>query len=441
MNRPLPGREVGLRGAGRLVDSVRRLGWRTSLGPHVHRLRRSGPWRFAALVSQEVRRDELVERSAALAFITIVSLVPVLAAMSLVAGPSADEDSALFTLLSWLLPYTERTVVSQLREFVDQARAIRGVGIFAFLLTAIAAFLTVDRTINRIWKVGERRPFPARLRSFTLVLFWTPVMIGVTSSSLYVLGQRTASSAFGIQLLELVPFLVSMLGLTMLYWLVPFTDVALRFAAVGGAFAAMLLEGLRHGFSIYIELYNVTRIYGSFGLVILFLVSVQLGWLMVLVGSEVAYCVQNRRRLLRETAPARSCDTGWIAVAALLVIAERFGSGAPIVPRQLLAEELHLDLAAVDPVLAPLVEAGILVSSTDGTGFILAADPHRLSLEQVFTVYDRTTDAAGLGMSPALRGRLESLRGALAEARRQRLGDLVLAKAADLDTPPLAGAG
>lgn len=402
-------------------------GLRERMTPVVARAQRTGPWRFAAIVVGEVRRDELATRAAALAFITIVSLVPVLAAMSLVAGPSADEDSALFTLLSWLLPYSEATVVSQLREFVDQARAIRGIGVIAFLVTSFTAFFTVDRAINRIFKVGTRRSFPARLRSFTLVLFWTPVMIAAASSSLYVLAQRTASAAFGGTLLALVPFVVTGVGLTMLYWLVPSAEVGFRHAAIGGAVAAVLLEALRHGFAVYIEFYNVTRIYGGFGLAILFLVSVQLGWLMVLLGCEVAYCVQNRRQLMREIAPARSANAGWVAVAGLLLITDRFGRGSPIAPRELLAERLQLDLGAVDPVFGPLVDRGLLTPSSDGAGYLLAADPHRVTIDEVLAIYDRVTDRTVTGMSADLQDRFVDLRESVADARAARLGAVTLA--------------
>lgn len=389
-------------------------------------------WLFLRVLVAQIRRDELAERSAALAFITVVSLVPLMATLSLFAGPVQADDSTLFTILAWLLPYPEETLVAKLREFVDHARAIRGIGLIAFLVTALAAFFTVDHTINRIWKVGRRRPFPARLRSFTLVLFWTPVMIAVASSSRFLLDQRLdqhAAMALLDQVLVLMPLTVTVLGLSMLYWLVPFTAVGFRFALIGAACAALLLELLRKGFAVYIELYQVTRIYGSFGLAILFLISIQLGWLMVLAGCEVAYCAQNRRRLMRRTASARSSDAGWMGVAAMLIVHERFRTGSPIVSRPSLAQHLQLGPATLDAVLEPLIVEGMLVPSSDGAGYLLAADPHTLPVERIFTTYDRATGGVIDGLPELLRDRLDGLRRSLSRVRGQHLEGLTLAQA------------
>ncbi len=407
-----------------------RTAWRRVLAAAA-RVAKQPAWSFLRVLVAQIRHDELAERSAALAFITVVSLVPLMATLSLFAGPVQADDSTLFTILAWLLPYPEETLVAKLREFVDHARAIRGVGLVAFLITAMTAFFTVDHTINRIWKVGRRRPFPARLRSFTLVLFWTPVMIAVASSSRFLLDQRLdqhAAMALLDQVLVAMPLAVTVLGLSMLYWLVPFTAVGFRFALIGAVCATLLLELLRKGFVIYIELYQVTQIYGSFGLVILFLISIQLGWLVALTGCEVAFCAQNRLRLVRQSVSARCSDAGWIGVAAMLVVCQRFQAGAPIVPGPSLARHLHLGPATLDTVLEPLIAAGMLVPSSDGAGYLLAADPHVLTVEQIFAVYDRVTESV-VGAVPApLRACLSGLRRDLAEVRAQRLDGLALAQ-------------
>lgn len=407
----------------------------------LQKLRRDVPGAgLLALLVRELRRDELAERAAALAFITVVSLVPLMATVSLVAGPITGEESTLFLMLQWLLPYSEDNVLAKLREFVDQARAIRGIGLVAFLVTALAAFFTVDHTINRIWKIGQRRPFPARLRSFSLILFWTPAMVAVTSSSLYVLHQRATSPAFVDQILALMPLTVTILGLSMLYWLVPFTSVGFRHAAIGAGIAAVLLELLRNGFSVYIQIYQVTRVYGGFGLVVLFLISIQLGWLVVLLGCEIAYCLQNRQRLLRQTASAHSSDAGWVGLAAMLVVFEQLCHGKPIVSRPLVANRLHLDVATVEPVLEPLVDTGLIVPSSDGAGYLLAADPYTVPVEAIFAVYDRVTDTALSGLAKPLRGRLEHLRSRLTTTRCAQLQGLTLAEAA-AESRPVAKSG
>jgi membrane protein len=81
---------------------------------------------------------------------------------------------------------------------------------------------------------------------------------------------------------------------------VPHTKVRLTSALLGGFCAALLFEAERQGFSLYVKMSIQTQtIYGTLGILPLFLVSLFVVSLFILFGAEIAYVHQNFRPLLR----------------------------------------------------------------------------------------------------------------------------------------------
>ncbi len=413
----------------------------------LHRVRRflqppavAEPWlagprkvyRFAALSVKKARADNLTQEAAALAFITMVSLVPLLAALSFLGARWFDEkQERTVEILTQVLPYSEAKIMASLQDFLEQAQSIRGLGFFAFILTSLAAFTSIERTINRIWNVPRQRPLRSRLLSFTMVLFWGPLVIGAAYSLLFYLRQRPAFQTLAGSLpIQLIPFTVTVVGLTVLYWLVPYTTVSFRSALAGGVSAALLLEALRQGFGIYVEqVRNVSLVYGGFGLLLFFMLSIQFAWWIVLLGSEAAYSLQNAAYMSSRRRPAAPLDGRWVALAALATIAQRFRAGKPVTPHELLAERLRLVTAELGDILAPLLEAGVLCeSSGDTEGYLLSCDPYDLEVTRIFELYEGANREVVQTFDPELSEPLEDLRGRLATERARQTEDVTLAQ-------------
>ncbi len=396
-------------------------------------------YRFAALSVSKARADNLTQQAAALAFITMVSLVPLLAALSFLGARWFDEkQERTVEILSQILPYSEDTILANLQDFLEQAQAIRGLGFLAFILTSLAAFTSIERTINRIWNVPRQRSLRSRLLSFTLVLFWGPLVIGTTYSLLFYLRQRPAFQSLAESLpIQLIPFTVTVLGLTMLYWLVPNTRVHFRSAFAGGLSAALLLEGLRQGFQIYVEqVRNISLVYGGFGLLLFFMLSIQLAWWIVLLGSEAAYSLQNAAYVSSRRRPAAPLEGSWVALAALVTVAERFRGGQPVTPHELLAERLQLVAAELGDILQPLLDAGLLCeSSGDAEGYLLACDPYDLEVGRVFELYEAGNWQVVQPFAPEIQAPLEDLRGRLAAERARHSEGVTLARLAGAEIP------
>jgi membrane protein len=389
---------------------------------------------FLSLAVRKAGADDLPQKSAALAFATVVSLIPLLAAFSFLGARWFDSKQALAVdVLTRILPYSQETIILRIQEFLDQAQAIRGLGFLLFLMTSLGVFTLVERTVNKIWNVSDRRPFRNRLLSFTLVLFWGPLVIGTTYTTLFFLREHPVLSNGPLALpADFIPFIMTLLGLTMLYWLVPFTSVRFASAFAGGLTAALLLEGLRQAFGLYVDqIRSFSIIYGSFGLALLFMISIQLAWWIVLLGSEAAYCLQNYEFMSRQRRAAGPAEGSWIALAALVFVTHRFRTGEPITPYEMLAESLQFETNELHKVLEPLLASGILKeSSGDPEGYLLGEDPHDLAIARVFDLYEGLQWQLLAPLPDGLAEGLERLRARLAEERGRALRSQVLAELA-----------
>jgi membrane protein len=397
--------------------------------------------RFLALTLRQVHEDGMLLTASALAFVTILSLVPLLAAFSFVGARVFNQyPQHSLEVFVQILPYSEKTVSDKLAEFLDQAETIHGVGVLAFFATTLLLFSTVEEALNRVWNVSRRRPFRVRLLSFTLLLFWGPLLVGATFSSLLVLRQSPALRLLFEQsfLLNLAPFAATALGLTMLYWLVPYAAVRLPSALAGGLLAAILLELLRQGFGFYVGIFrNVNVVYGSFAFALLFMLSIELTWTLVLLGSEAAYTAQNFALLSRGLHRNPPVQASWVGLAALAFIARRFARGEPLLSAQALADRLCLPPRELDRILHPLLTRDLLRNVGD-SGYLLATDPHTLPVERVFEAYDHRA-RRGAELVPAeLKETLDGLIDTLAAARGERLGGITVADLLAEPAPPPA---
>ncbi|HEV8630651.1 MAG TPA: YhjD/YihY/BrkB family envelope integrity protein, partial [Thermoanaerobaculia bacterium] len=313
---------------------------------------------FLRLVARKTAADGIAQRAAALAFVTILALIPLLAAFTFVAAQLIHryQDRVLHFLTS-VLPYSEGVVLNNLQRFVSQAESLQEVGFLAFILVGLGAFGTIEETINKIWQVSTRRSLRAKLVSFTLLVFWGPLLIGSCYSAMLLLRARPGFDVLFDQslLVQSVPLLVSAIGLTMLYWQVPFTRVQFRAALAGGITAALLLEILRRLFRYYVtHLTRVTYVvYGGFALAIFFMISVELAWLAVLLGTEIAYVSQHFGALTQTRGRDARYREAWVGLAALATLVEGLRGGKPVSELDRLAERLGLAPEALRTALEP----------------------------------------------------------------------------------------
>lgn len=255
---------------------------------------------FLRFVVRRWTEDRCPQIAGSLAFTTLLALVPIFAIIValLSSAPFFEEvlvQIKVFLLLSLVPDIAGRIITVYMEEFRENAGRLTTVGVGVLLATALALMLTIDRSINAIWRVRRSRSYWLTVPSYLMLIVLGPVLIGVSVSvSTYLMmsiGQeipgvaRKAHGAF----LSSVPFLVSALAFFLMYRLVPHRRVDWRHALAGGVAAALLFELAKQGFAIYVRhAPALSVVYGAFAVLPFFLLWLYLSWLVVLLGAELA---------------------------------------------------------------------------------------------------------------------------------------------------------
>ncbi len=360
-------------------------------------------WLGIRLTVHNFADDRGVDRSAALAYITLLSLVPLLATLAALyrAFFSFNADR-LVEMVTVVLPYEAGSeqhieLIETLTEFVNRATTLGYIGSLVFLVIAFRLFQSVETTFNDIWHIETRRSAAVRVFSFTMLVFWGPVVVGIGSSMLLWMGHQPWAPSQGI-VLSLARLAVPLLGITMVYWLAPHTSVHIGAALAGGLVATGGLHLLRSFFVWYIGGFaEINIIYGSATLTVLFLVSLFLFWVLVIVGAEVSYVMQNFHalKLEHEGGLRLDADPSLTAIAILTECYRRSLGGEPPPSLDDLEDALGINHGAAQEGTGRLVSAGLLaLTGPEMEGYVPARDA--ASLTVAAALHDAGADCAAI---------------------------------------------
>ncbi len=347
--------------------------------------------RLLARAARRFRADDAPTRAAALTFRTLLSLVPFLAVFFAILagfGPFVRTEARFESfLLEHLLPGTAQTAITHLTRLTQKTTAVGTIGFVALLATSLLLLSAIEDAFRHIHRLPEGRSLRQRLLSYWTTLTVAPLLFGV---SIYLSGAATRLSPLlvPVGLLEvlrsstllwayLVPLLVSTGAFTLGYLVLPATSVRLVPALTGGVAAGFLWETGKAGFDWYVRHFtSFEQIYGALALVPIFLLWVQLTWLIVLFGAEVAYCAQHPDPGPGpETAPARSEGSarGPLAARVLWSVAREFAAGRGRPTAAAVAIELSVDAEAVERAVDALESAGLVARVAEPGDAELAA--------------------------------------------------------------------
>ena len=289
------------------------------------------------------RGDDL---AASLTFSTLVMAVPFAATFAiLLATFFQQNDRAILDIINFALPYQSARITANLRDFIESARAISGIGIVALLATSLRLIFIIESAVNHVWGAPKRKRLVARLATYTLGLFVGALLIGELVSGLSELRklagmQGVLASAF---VGRFFATLVVAAALALLYRFMPNARVSWTSAALAAAIVSLLLRVIKLGFALYFRVFHtINIIYGSLSLVLLLLLSLFFFWELVLLGVELTFVLDAGR-----LAPTAREGEGRAELAVRLLLRL-----APGPPRR--AQELHESLGRPLPEIESL---------------------------------------------------------------------------------------
>ncbi|MFH1177909.1 MAG: YhjD/YihY/BrkB family envelope integrity protein [Acidobacteriota bacterium] len=324
---------------------------------------------FAARLVQAQHRDQLLLRSAALAYTTLLSLVPLLTVALVTVGRVQPERADLVVrAIATVLPFSPARVQATLTAFAERTASLGWWAILVSALVTLQAFYQIEEVINAVWGVPRRR-WQWRLASLLAVLAWGPLLLAALFSFLYWVSSRPFYRSLA-PFSRPLPALLALVVLTALYRWVPHTRVPWRAAFTGAAVAAAALVAVHLGFQAYLAAFaDLNVIYGSLTLVLFFLVSLLLFWFAVLLGVEASWVVGH--------APAPPTRQRLGDIVTLLLEALRDGNVAPERATTFLGDEAEV-------VLAHLTAAPEILRRSEA-GWQLARRPEEIPLDELHT--------------------------------------------------------
>jgi len=256
-------------------------------------------WRRIKYLFARFNADRCSENAAALTYMSLFALVPLLTVMytmaSAVPAFQGLETKMQAFLFENLMPDTNSEITGYLEDFSRQAKNLTGPGIVFLVVTAVLMLRNIEKALNQIWRASENRSPISSFMLYWAVLSLGPVTIGLALAiSTYLssfAGALEAYDVIGAQafMLKIAPLLLSTAGFSLIYMAVPNCRVPFKHSLIGGFVAACAFHIARAVFTDLVVGSSYTFIYGAFAAVPLFLLWIYLSWNIVLIGGILVH--------------------------------------------------------------------------------------------------------------------------------------------------------
>lgn len=318
---------------------------------------------------RDLAEGHLSLRAMSLVYYTVIAFVPLLALTFAVLkglGVHNAMEPALLSVLQPFLGEYATQVTTNLVSFVDNVRVdvLSVVSLGVLLYTVLTMMQRIELSFNFIWSVNRPRTLAHRVSEYLFAVIVSPLLIllsvGIASYvSTNVFVRFLENLAFGAFLLQIIatvmPFLFMSLAFAFAFSFIPNTRVQFGSAFLGGVVTAVAWKIMGWVFQNFITVYSANAIiYAAFFAIILLMLFIYLGWLMLLIGSSVAYYHQHPAKMRTGRKPLqlslRMQEELGLTVAYL--IAKRFQKGM----QPWSADELQAYTQLSSPVLESTLE-------------------------------------------------------------------------------------
>ena len=270
--------------------------------------------RLLYVTLRELMGGQLNLRAMSLVYTTLLSLVPLLAVSFSVLkgfGVHNQVEPLLFNFLEPLGPKGIE-VGEQIIGFVENVKAgvLGSIGLAFLLYTVISLIQKIEESFNYVWQVERLRSISQRFSNYLSVIMVGPMLVfsalGITASvmSMDLVQQLMATEPFGRLFAmgaRLMPYFLVCAAFTFIYVFIPNTRVKLGAAIAGALLGGILWQTTGWVFATFIaSSARYAAIYSGFAILILLLIWMYLSWVILLLGAQVAFYVQNPQYLVRE---------------------------------------------------------------------------------------------------------------------------------------------
>jgi membrane protein len=361
--------------------------------------------RIVVLSLRGFHKDNCMLRATALTFWTLLSIPSVLGMFFGIAKGFGFEKILERQVLK-SFPGQE-LAVGKVIEFAKsvlenaQGGVMAGVGLLVLFWSVLKVMGHIEAAFNHIWEIQTSRSWGRKFSDYLAIMIISPVLVLLSSSAAVFIKTQVEQMADSIPffgylssgiyfMLRFTPFFLIWVLFTLIYLIMPNTKVQLRAGVLAGVVAGtiyMLAQMVYLGFQIGTA--RASAIYGSFAALPLLLVWIQVSWMIVLFGAELAFANQNVHTYEYEPDCLETSPSFRQLVALQIVhqlVKNLVSNGEPLTAAQISAN-LETPLRLVNHLLFDLSASGILVETkTDSekeSGFVPARDINTLTISSV----------------------------------------------------------
>jgi membrane protein len=335
-------------------------------------------WKFQA--------DKGPLRASALAFSTVLSIVPLLSlAFAVLKGLGIQQRLEPIIIEHFAKAHQE--IATKIIEYVDrtQMTGLGVAGLITLAITAIAVIGNIEKSFNDIWGVTQGRSAMRRFTDYTTIMILCPLLIILSTSiattgqvSKYLANLGAVEGAVEVALpflYSLSPYFIKCAAFTAAYLVLPNRRVGVKAAIVGAMVAAIfwqVTEWSYINFQIGVSKYNA--IYGTMAQLPAFLVWVYVGWCIVLIGAELACVIElpGRGRYLRGGEELWTPRLG-AALKILKSLSQNFTGGKPPLTIVQLIEDAGLHPVEGRRLIEVLTKAGLVTTTCEEDAALIPA--------------------------------------------------------------------
>lgn len=335
--------------------------------------------RILLLTSKNFVKNKCALRASSLTFLTLMSIVPVVALILGISRGFNFEEKIREKLIQsfvgqeqvaeWIISFADSTLK------VASGGVITGIGVAMLFFTALKLLANVESSFNDIWGIKQGRPLLRKLSDYITLLLLCPVcavaLIGISTIGIARIKGVMGIPGKGYLLIAIQyvsPFLLAWVIFFFLYLFIPNTRVRPK-----AAFAGAVLTGTLFIFIQYIYMFLQTiltgynAIYGSFAALPFFLLWLQASWTVILLGAQLAFAVQNVNYYEYYPGDQPLCMhyRSICAIRIMKILGDAFNNRTGAVNVTDISDQLEIPIRITRAVLYDLIAAGLVIEVTN----------------------------------------------------------------------------
>lgn len=341
--------------------------------------------------------DSCFIRASGLAYSTILAMVPFITIIYAFGGFDTLGRTIESELLKAIIPAQHEAVSQALNAFTRNSLATGTLGTIFFLLTSIFLINTIARNFDAIWGVSSSTNFFRKYATYTAILVFGSLLLGVSNSisdsiENYILSIGISEIDSFREVLSLAfPFVITLIIFFGMLTIIPSSKVKLKAAAVGAITSAILFEIIKIVFKYWVvNSVKISLIYGSIAVIPVFLVGLYLFWLIILIGVEITYFIQNDHNLIYGSLEQLNMEEKiYLGIELYLQVAKSYLYRTGGISDKELEGELESSPLIINSIISLFLEDNLILNINSKTGgYIPGKSLDRVKLSDIVdTIY------------------------------------------------------